>query len=140
MYVLLVENLNPICKEEIKKEIDETVNSEKHMPPQQMTSLIQMNLQIKNNLEEVEQYSRRLSLKVDWVPVKEKEARMFLNMLWVFWKKQVLGRLMDILIEPIELVKLTLIKSIQKNLTALSSNLQHSALHNSLPVNAKYES
>ena len=31
MNVLLAENLNPICKEEIKKEIDETVNSEKHM-------------------------------------------------------------------------------------------------------------
>ena len=89
-------------------------------------------------MEEVEQYSRRLSLKVDGVPVKEKEARMFLNMLWVFLK-QVLGRLMDILIEPIDLVKLTLIQSIQKNLPALSLNLQHSALHNSLPVNEKYE-
>ena len=32
-----------------------------------------MNLQIRNDLEELDQYSRRLSLRIDGVPVKEKE-------------------------------------------------------------------
>ena len=72
----------PQKKEEIKKEIDERVNSEKHMLQQQTTSLKQVNLQIQNDLEEVEQYGTRLNLRIDGVLVKKKEeSRMFLNML-----------------------------------------------------------
>ena len=63
---LLIENFKVIFKEEIKKEIDERVNSEKHMLQQQITSLKQVNLQIQNYLEE-------LSLRIDGVPVKGKE-------------------------------------------------------------------
>ena len=32
-----------------------------------------MNLQIQNDLEELKQYGKRLSLRIDGVPVKEKE-------------------------------------------------------------------
>ena len=70
---LLVENFKLIFKEEMKKEIDERVISEKHMLQQQITSLKQVNLQIQNDFEELEQYGRRLSLSIDGVPVKEKE-------------------------------------------------------------------
>ena len=48
---LLVENFKLIFKEEMKKEIDERVISEKHMLQQQITSLKQVNLQIQNDLE-----------------------------------------------------------------------------------------
>ena len=51
---LLIEKLKVIFKE-IKKEIDERVNSEKHMLQQQITSLKQVNLQIQNDLEELKQ-------------------------------------------------------------------------------------
>ena len=43
------------------------------MLQQQITSLKQVNLQIQNDLEELKQYGRRLSLRIDGVPVKEKE-------------------------------------------------------------------
>ena len=49
--------------------------------------------------------------------------------MWVCLKKQVLGMLMDILTEPIELVKLTtVIKSLQKNIGALLLSLQYSGI------------
>ena len=48
---LLVENFKLIFKEEMKKEIDERVISEKHVLQQQITSLKQVNLQIQNDLE-----------------------------------------------------------------------------------------
>ena len=51
---LLIEKLKVIFKE-IKKEIDERVNSEKHMLQQQIASLKQVNLQIQNDLEELKQ-------------------------------------------------------------------------------------
>ena len=51
---LLIEKLKVIFKE-IKKEIDERVNSEKHMLQQQITLLKQVNLQIQNDLEELKQ-------------------------------------------------------------------------------------
>ena len=113
---LLIENFKVIFKEEIKEEVDKRVNSEKHMVQQQITSLEQVNLLvIQIDLEEFKQYGRCLSLWIDGVPVRRrKEARMFLNMLRLCLKKQILGMLMDILIEPIELVNLTLVKRLQK--------------------------
>ena len=45
-YALLIENFKVIFKDDIQKEIDERVNSEKHMLQQQVTSLKQVNLQI----------------------------------------------------------------------------------------------
>ena len=41
---LFIENLKVIFVKEIKKEIDERVNSQKHMFQQQITSLKQVNL------------------------------------------------------------------------------------------------
>ena len=113
---LLIENFKVIFKEEIKEEVDKRVNSEKHMVQQQITSLEQVNLLvIQTDLEELRQYGRCLSLWIDGVPARRrKEARMFLNMLRLCLKKQILGMLMDILIEPIELVNLTLVKRLQK--------------------------
>ena len=70
---LLIEKFKVIFKGEIKKDIDERVSSEKHMLQQQITSLKQVNLQIQNKLEEFEPYCRPLSLRIDGVPVKEKE-------------------------------------------------------------------
>ena len=70
---LLIGNFKVIFKEEIKKEIDRRLNSEKHMLQQQITSLKQVNLQIQNDFEELEQYGRSLSLRIDGVPVKGKE-------------------------------------------------------------------
>ena len=49
-------------------------------------------------------------------------------MLWICLKKQVQEMLIDILIEPIELVGLTLIESLQKNVGALLLNLQNSGI------------
>ena len=113
---LLIENFKVIFKEEIKEEVDKRVNSEKHMVQQQITSLEQVNLLvIQTDSEELKQYGRCLSLWIDGVPERRrKEARMFLNMLRLCLKKQILVMLMDILIEPIELVNLTLVKRIQK--------------------------
>ena len=80
----LLENFKVIFEEQRKKEIDERVNSENYILQQQITLLKQVNLQIQNDLEELEQYGGRLSLRIGGVPVKEKErrkeARMFLNM------------------------------------------------------------
>ena len=45
-YALLIESFKVIFKDDIQKEIDERVNSEKHMLQQQITSLKQVNLQI----------------------------------------------------------------------------------------------
>ena len=74
MYVRsLLKTFKIIFKEEKKKESDEKTNSEKHMLQQQITSLKQVNLQIQNDLKELEQYGRRLSLRIDGVPVKGKE-------------------------------------------------------------------
>ena len=70
---LLIENFKVIFQEEIGKETHERVNSGKHMLQQQIKSLKQVNLQIQNNMEELKQYSRCLSLRIDGVPVKEKE-------------------------------------------------------------------
>ena len=52
---LLIESFKAIFKEERQNEIDEMVNSENHMHQQQITSLNQVNLQIKNEVEELEQ-------------------------------------------------------------------------------------
>ena len=52
---LLIENFKVIFKEEIKKEIDERVNSEKHILQQQIILLKEVNLQIQNDLEKLEQ-------------------------------------------------------------------------------------
>ena len=73
VYAFLIKNFKVIFKEEIKKEIGARVNSEKHVLQQQITSLKRVNLQIQNNLEELEQYSRRLSLRIDGISVKEKQ-------------------------------------------------------------------
>ena len=43
------------------------------MLQQQITSLKKVNLQIQNDLEELKQYGTRLGLRIDRVPVKEKE-------------------------------------------------------------------
>ena len=70
---LPIETFKVIFKEEIKKEITERVNSDRHMLQQQITSLKKVNLQIQNGLEELKQYGRRLSLRIDGVTVKQKE-------------------------------------------------------------------
>ena len=43
------------------------------MLQQQITSLKQVNLQIQNDVKELKQYGRHLSLTIDEVPIKEKE-------------------------------------------------------------------
>ena len=71
--VLLIANFKATFREEIKKEIDESVNYKKHMLQQQVTSLKQVNLQIQNDVKELEQCNRCLCLRIDWVPIKEKK-------------------------------------------------------------------
>ena len=55
---LFIENFKVIFIKEIKKEIDERVNSEKHMFQQQITSLKQVNLYIQNDWEELKQFGK----------------------------------------------------------------------------------
>ena len=57
-------------KVELKKEMNEQVNSDKYILQQQITSLKQVILKIQNDLEEVKQSSRCLSLGV---PIKKNE-------------------------------------------------------------------
>ena len=52
--VLLFANFKATFREEIKKEIDESVNYKKHMLQQQVTSLKQVNLQIQNDMKDLE--------------------------------------------------------------------------------------
>ena len=52
------------------------------MPQEQIASLKQVNLQIQNDMEELEQCDRRLSLGLmGYLSRRKEEARMFLNML-----------------------------------------------------------
>ena len=44
-----------------------------HLIQQEITSLRQMNLQIQGDVEELKQYGRRLSLRIDGVSAKKKE-------------------------------------------------------------------
>ena len=67
---LLTENSEVILKVELKKEMNEQVNSDKHILKQQITSLKQVILKIQNDMEEVKKSSRCLSLRL---PIKENE-------------------------------------------------------------------
>ena len=64
VWALLIKNFKIIFKEEIKKEVDEWVNFEKLVLQQQIISLTQVNLQIQNDFKKLEQYDRRLRLKL----------------------------------------------------------------------------
>ena len=70
---LLIENFKTIFKSQKKKVMDERVNSEKPMLQQQMSLLKKVNLQVPDDVEELEQNGKCLSLRIDGVPVKEKE-------------------------------------------------------------------
>lgn len=76
----------------------------------------EVNLRIQNDMIELEQYGGHLSLWIYGASVKEKKVRLFLNMLRLCLKKQVLEMLTDILIEPIKFVKFTLMKNLKKKM------------------------
>ena len=93
-----------------------------------------VNLQIQNDVKESKQHGRHLSLRIDEVPV------MSLNILRVYLKKQIMGMLLDILIEPIVLVKPVLIKLFPKKTLGYCCQIYNTlALYNSLPVKKEYE-
>lgn len=72
-----------------------------------------MSLQIQQDMEELGQYGRRHNSRFDGSSAKEKERNHDV-LEQVCLKKQVVLILVNILIEPIMLLKLTLIKSLQK--------------------------
>ena len=73
------------------------------MLQQQMSLLKQVNLQIPDDVEELKQNGECLSLRIDGVPVKEKERNQDVSEhIVVMIEKGSAGMFMDILIETIE--------------------------------------
>ena len=79
-----------------------------------------MSLQIQNDLDELEQYGRCLSLTIDGIPVKKKERSQDCCM----FEEAGAGNVDRLFIELIKLVKLTPIKSLQKNVVKFTG-FQH---------------
>ena len=125
VYALLIEKFRVIFKEKIKKIIDERINSEKHMLQQQITSLEQLNLQTEKDFE-LEQYGRRLSLKIDGVPVKEKERSqdVFEHVVGMLEEASA-GNVDGYIDRAHRIVKTYFDKRPSKNVRALSLNLKH---------------
>ena len=121
----LLENFKVIFEEQRKKEIDERVNSENYMLQQQITLLKQVNLQIQNDLEELEQYGGRLSLRIGGVPVKEEERSQD-----VF--EHVLGMFEEAGAGNVD-------RYLQKMEEHYCQIYNIPATHNSVPVKEKYE-
>ena len=122
--VLLIENVKAIFNEELKKEIDERVNSGKHTFQQQITSL--KNLQIQIDVEELEQYSRRLSIRIHGVIVTEKQD-VFDNVMVMF--EEAGARNFDGYIDRGSQVGKTYFdKKSSKKVRSLLLNFQHSSI------------
>ena len=99
------------------------------MLQQQITSWKQVNLEIQNDLEELEQNGRRLNLRIDGLPIKEKERSQddFEHVVGMF--EEVSAENVDDHIDRAHRISnLTSIKSLQKNVKALLLNLQHSGI------------
>ena len=99
------------------------------MLQQQITSLKQVNLQIQNDLEELKQYGRRLSLRIDGVPVKEKERSqcVFEHIVSMFEEASA-GNVDRYIDRAYGVGKTYLDRKFSKNIRALLSNLQHSGI------------
>ena len=126
---ILIETFKVMLKEKKKKERNERVNSEKHVLQQQITSLKKVNLQIQNDLEELKQYGTRLGLRIDRVPVKEKERSqcVFEHVVGMFEEASA-GNVDGYIDRAYGIAKTYFDIKFSKNIRALLSNLQHSGI------------